>query len=235
MVGHYGDETYAVPIDVVEIGLPTARFHTAPVEVSSRIGVRADTPRGCVSWVLPTPSPGRVVTAEHVVGFGGGATPVFAAGGAEIGQVVARAYDDKQLDAALIEVSPDTTLSWTLPGIRTLGDVRYADADDVSDGASTAYAYVPVSRTFVDVIIRQVHVRGAFDFVDETGQTRTPQALILTDPCTARGDSGTALFARDGRPIGLLTGLVRSPAGRAWDAFTEFGPALDALGVEFRP
>lgn len=231
---HFAGQIYVVPVDVVELAVQSAEFHNRVLEPCSEIAVSANAAAlGCVSWVLPSQQTPLFITAEHVVGFGAGGTAVFAAAGEHVGSVTKRAFDGKKIDAALVQAAAGVELRPSIPAHNTLGDVRYVTNDDVSHEAPSAHAFLPVSQKLVAVNVHQVHVLGTFAFIDSTGATRFPQELILTDPITQHGDSGAALFGLDWCPIGLCTGRVTATDGSVFDAFTELGPALDALGVDW--
>lgn len=217
-----GRKRYSVATDVVEFasskGAAQSLDPCAPLSKSQHGGSA-----GVVSWLNID---GTVCgfTAEHVVGFGSVDAPLFSQG-RTIGHVTKCGYALTNVDAVLFELEAGEVPSTTLAG-RVLEAPRAVRLSDV--GGAAAHVYVPHSGLLKDVAIHFIHLQG-FSLTSPDGTIFQPRPLVLTDMCTAAGDSGTLLLGSDFRPLGLLSGIVTANDGRSHSCFTELASVLDTL------
>jgi hypothetical protein len=221
----YGDVTLRLPTDVIAVGHARGRAQS----VGPGTGIDVGTGSGRLSWAAN----GLAVTAEHVVGFDSVGASVVASGSV-IGKVVRLGYQVDKVDAALVELAAGTQTSNAVGG-RSVGRARYANGSDIYSPATgrRGWVYLSSSGRFEQVAIRHLHVGPYFRLVADDGTEFTPRPLALTDLCTDFGDSGTVLLGPDDRPIALLSGIVDAEDGHSYSVFTELGPALDTLQVDW--
>ncbi len=182
--------TVSVPIDVLAWGGIRGNFHSslflgAPAQVAPK----------------QVPVPGRLtwyagqcaITAEHVTGFGVVGRDVYS-GDVRIGTVTHTALDTTNLDAARIDLVQDISPSDVFPGPQgaQIASARYATGSDVFVGDRPATAVLPSHGSSpVPIIVRFVHVSGGIPFPSGTDVLK-PRGLILADPVSAIGDSGSS-------------------------------------------
>jgi hypothetical protein len=215
-------KSYSVATDIVEFSPSDAQAQSLdPCAPLSKSQHGAST--GVVSWLNIA---GEICgfTAEHVVGFGNVNAPLFSQG-RSVGRVTKCGYALTNVDAVLFELEAGEVPSTTVAG-RVLEAPRAVRLSDV--GGSPAHVYVPHSGLLKDVAIHFIHLQG-FSLTSPDGTTFQPRPLVLTDMCTAAGDSGTLLLGSDFRPLGLLSGIVTSKDGRSHSCFTELASVLDTL------
>ena len=227
----YRGRTYRVDIDVVELGAePGETQGIVALGTQVQMGGRL---AGTLAWFQSAGGVHYAVTAEHVVGLDHRGPVHIHPQGYAIGDVVQTAYRRHHIDAALIKLKPDWNYARILPfSNRPLGEPRVpTDADTYPIRSGPAgQVWLPSRQKLAPVRIRHLHVSG-LEFRQPNGRTFKPHSLLLTDPCTQRGESGTLLLGPDRAPLGLLTGLRRDPhSGKPlYSCFTELVPALFAL------
>jgi hypothetical protein len=219
------DRIIRLPTDVIAMGAGRGRAQL----LAAGDEVETSLTTGRVSWVSDT----LAVTAEHVTGFASQGS-VVTSNNQPIGRVARLGYQINKVDAALIELEAGVVTSQVVAG-RKLGRPRYATDTDIFDPAkqNSVFVYLPATDTLTPVALRHVHVGPYFTLTGPDGTQFTPRPLAMTDICTHGGDSGTVLLGADYRPIALLSGVVEAADGQSYSCFTELGPALDTLQVDW--
>lgn len=225
-VEHRG-RRWEVPVDVVALG-DAPGLPQGLVVPGSQLSVAPPALAGTASWYVERGGDRFLVTAEHVVGMASRGPVSLHPQGVRLGQVTRTAWATTSLDAALVRLDPDWTGALVLPFVQhALGPPRVAVP---SDTGRTGRVFLPRLQAFQPAVIRHVQV-GPLPFRLPGGAILQPRSLVLTDPVTRPGDSGTLLLAADGAPVGLLTGLYVDPERGTdlYSCFTELVPALFAL------
>lgn len=217
--------TLRLPTDLIAVGAARGRAQAlAPGDA-----VKSPSGSGRLSWAAN----GLAVTAEHVAGFASLGASIVGPTGA-IGKVSKLGYQVDKVDAVLIDLIPGTPITNVVAG-RTIGEPRYANDSDMYSPSTgrKAWVYLSHSGVFEQVAVRHLHVGPFFKLTSADGTEFTPRPLAMTDLCTDFGDSGTVLLGADNRPLALLSGIVDAQDGHSYSIFTELGPALDSLKVNW--
>lgn len=223
----HGGRPWEIPLDVIQVGAEPG-LAQGLVAVGGQVSVEGIQPAGTVSWTVDHQGCRYLLTAEHVVGLGSRGPVYSHPDHLLVGHVTATAYHERGYDIARVSLAQGWAVLLTLPGLGgRLPPPRMATDRDTG---RLGRVFLPGPRKLQDVTVRNVNVTS-LPFRVRSGAIFTPRDLILTDPVTRPGDSGTLLFGGDGSPMGLLTGLYVDPGSGEplFSCFTELLPALSAV------
>jgi len=163
---------------------PPAGADALPLRVGSPI--RSSVAAGGVGALIGR----RALSAAHV--FGAEDT-AFSAGGLTAGSAV---HIDRRVDAALLQVNPAIALAGLTPDGTAVTGIRDPIEEDFD---RPGLLYSPWrGRTFKPYLL-------AGNLTLYFPREGIFTGMLMTESCTVRGDSGTALLGIDGAVLGLLS------------------------------